>query len=223
MFRSIVRLSLTREGFGGQTRNAWATIAATATNRSLTFLSVGMSFRLGLLLALVGNALLILVAEQPVGQGLLYLDLAPEIDPVWGRWEAQFGLLPPDGVLPFSTEPAVPTTTSTTTTPAPAPTTANPPPPPPPDPRDPGTGDLIARFSATDFEVAFEEAFGDLDRVFGERPSRVLQTSDDAGTTWQSIETDDLDALAGATPTLLTTSEVSAIVSGDVLFRPNTG
>ena len=85
------------------------------------------------------------------------------------------------------------------------------------------TGDLIARFSATDFEVAFEEAFGDLDQVFGARPSRVLQISDDAGTTWQSIETDDLDALAGATPTLLTTSEVSAIVgSGDVLFRPTT-
>lgn len=46
---------------------------ATATNRSLTFLSVGMSFRLGLLFALLGNALLILVAQQPVEQGLLYL------------------------------------------------------------------------------------------------------------------------------------------------------
>lgn len=46
---------------------------ATATNRSLTFLSVGMSFRIGLLLAIVGNALLISVARQPVQQGLLYL------------------------------------------------------------------------------------------------------------------------------------------------------
>lgn len=46
---------------------------ATATNRSLTFLSVGMSFRLGLLFALVGNALFILVAQQPVEQALLYL------------------------------------------------------------------------------------------------------------------------------------------------------
>ncbi len=46
---------------------------ATATNRSLTFLSVGMSFRLGMLLALVGNALLIVVARQPTEQALLYL------------------------------------------------------------------------------------------------------------------------------------------------------
>lgn len=81
-------------------------------------------------------------------QRLLYLDLEPDIDPEWGRWEAQFGLLAPDAALPFSTEPAVPTTTTTTTTAPPVSTTAPPPPPPPPDPRDPGTGDLVARGQA---------------------------------------------------------------------------
>ncbi|MEZ4681150.1 MAG: hypothetical protein R2932_43750 [Caldilineaceae bacterium] len=46
---------------------------ATATGRSLTFFSVGVSFRLGMLLALVGNGMLILWAGQPVTQALLYL------------------------------------------------------------------------------------------------------------------------------------------------------
>ncbi|MCB0186156.1 MAG: DUF4129 domain-containing protein, partial [Caldilineaceae bacterium] len=46
---------------------------AMTTDRSLTFFSVGVSFRLGLLLALVGNSLFILAAGQPVQQALLYL------------------------------------------------------------------------------------------------------------------------------------------------------
>lgn len=45
---------------------------ATATDRNLTFFSVGVSFRLGMLLALVGNALLILVARQSVDVALTY-------------------------------------------------------------------------------------------------------------------------------------------------------
>lgn len=50
----------------------WLRVAMT-TDRSLTFFSVGVSFRLGLLLALVGNALLTLVANQPIADALLYL------------------------------------------------------------------------------------------------------------------------------------------------------
>ncbi|HRW05864.1 MAG TPA: DUF4129 domain-containing protein [Caldilineaceae bacterium] len=50
----------------------WLRVAMT-TDRSLTFFSVGVSFRLGLLLALVGNSLFILAAGQPVQQALLYL------------------------------------------------------------------------------------------------------------------------------------------------------
>jgi hypothetical protein len=46
---------------------------ATATDRALTFFSVGVSFRLGMLLTLVGNALYILAAGQPVQQALIYL------------------------------------------------------------------------------------------------------------------------------------------------------
>jgi len=46
---------------------------ATSSDRSLTFFSVGVSFRLGMLLTIVGNALYILAAGQPVRQGLLYL------------------------------------------------------------------------------------------------------------------------------------------------------
>lgn len=46
---------------------------ATSTDRSLTFFSVGVSFRLGMLLTLVGNTLYILGAGQPVRQALLYL------------------------------------------------------------------------------------------------------------------------------------------------------
>jgi hypothetical protein len=42
-------------------------------DRSLTFLAVGISFRLGLLLALVGNGLYILAVQQPVREALLYL------------------------------------------------------------------------------------------------------------------------------------------------------
>lgn len=45
---------------------------ATATDRHLTFFSIGVSFRLGMLLALVGNTLLILVARQPVDIALTY-------------------------------------------------------------------------------------------------------------------------------------------------------
>lgn len=45
---------------------------ATATDRSLTFFSVGVSFRLGMLLSLLGNALLILVARRPVPVALTY-------------------------------------------------------------------------------------------------------------------------------------------------------
>ncbi len=45
---------------------------ATATDRSLTFFSVGVSFRLGMLLSLIGNTLLILVAHQPIGAALTY-------------------------------------------------------------------------------------------------------------------------------------------------------
>lgn len=46
---------------------------ATATGRSLTFFGVGVSFRLGMLLALLGNSLLLGIARQPVQQALLYL------------------------------------------------------------------------------------------------------------------------------------------------------
>ncbi len=86
------------------------------------------------------------------------------------------------------------------------------------------TGDLIARFSAMDFERAFEAAFGDLDRVFGAQRS-VLQTSDDAGVSWRSIELADPGFMTGTQPpTLLTTPDVSAIVGSDgVLFRPTNG
>lgn len=45
---------------------------ATATDRALTFFSVGVSFRLGVLLALVGNTLLILYARRPVEHALTY-------------------------------------------------------------------------------------------------------------------------------------------------------
>ncbi|MBX3014876.1 MAG: DUF4129 domain-containing protein [Caldilineaceae bacterium] len=45
---------------------------ATATDRALTFFSVGMSFRVGMLLALVGNTLLILVARRPVEVAIAY-------------------------------------------------------------------------------------------------------------------------------------------------------
>jgi len=45
---------------------------ATATDRALTFFSVGVSFRLGMLLSLVGNILLILVARQPATAALTY-------------------------------------------------------------------------------------------------------------------------------------------------------
>ena len=77
-------------------------------------------------------------------QRLLYLDLNPDIDPEWGRWEPQVGLLPPDVALPFTTQTAIPTTTSTSTTAPPTTTTLPPPPPPPANPLDPGTGDLVA-------------------------------------------------------------------------------
>ncbi len=46
---------------------------ATSTDRSLTFFSVGVSFRLGMLLTLVGNTFYILGAGQPVRQALIYL------------------------------------------------------------------------------------------------------------------------------------------------------
>ncbi|MEZ4708599.1 MAG: DUF4129 domain-containing protein [Caldilineaceae bacterium] len=42
------------------------------SGRDLTFLSVGMSFRLGMLLALLGNGLLTGMAHQPAGQGVQY-------------------------------------------------------------------------------------------------------------------------------------------------------
>lgn len=45
---------------------------ATATDRALTFFSIGLSFRLGMLVALVANTLLILVAHQPVAVALTY-------------------------------------------------------------------------------------------------------------------------------------------------------
>lgn len=50
----------------------WLRVAMT-TDRSLTFFSVGVSFRLGMLLAIIGNSLLILVAGQSVQQALRYL------------------------------------------------------------------------------------------------------------------------------------------------------
>ena len=45
---------------------------ATASDRALTFFSVGVSFRLGMLVALVANTLLILVAQRPVDVALTY-------------------------------------------------------------------------------------------------------------------------------------------------------
>ncbi|MEZ4867652.1 MAG: DUF4129 domain-containing protein [Caldilineaceae bacterium] len=49
----------------------WIRVAL-ATDRSLTFFSVGLSFRLGMLLTLAGNTLLILAARQPVSSALVY-------------------------------------------------------------------------------------------------------------------------------------------------------
>lgn len=49
----------------------WIRVAA-ATDRDLTFFSVGVSFRLGMLLALFGNTLLILVAQRAVETALTY-------------------------------------------------------------------------------------------------------------------------------------------------------
>lgn len=49
----------------------WVRVASTS-DRALTFFSVGVSFRLGMLVALVGNTLLILVAQQPVAMALIY-------------------------------------------------------------------------------------------------------------------------------------------------------
>lgn len=49
----------------------WIQVAM-ATDRALTFFSIGVSFRLGMLLALVGNTLLILVAHRPVSMALTY-------------------------------------------------------------------------------------------------------------------------------------------------------
>ncbi len=50
----------------------WIRVALSA-DRSLTFFSVGVSFRLGMLLAIVGNGLYILVAQQPVAAAQIYL------------------------------------------------------------------------------------------------------------------------------------------------------
>lgn len=50
----------------------WLRVAL-SSDRSLTFFAVGVSFRLGMLLALVGNSLYILVARQPVAAALVYL------------------------------------------------------------------------------------------------------------------------------------------------------
>jgi len=50
----------------------WLRVALSA-DRSLTFFAVGVSFRLGMLLALVGNSLYLLVARQPVAAALSYL------------------------------------------------------------------------------------------------------------------------------------------------------
>lgn len=49
----------------------WLRVAS-ATDRDLTFFSVGVSFRLGMLLALFGNTLLILVAQRSVETALIY-------------------------------------------------------------------------------------------------------------------------------------------------------
>lgn len=49
----------------------WVRVGA-ATDRDLTFFSVGVSFRLGMLLALLGNTLLILVAQRSVTTALTY-------------------------------------------------------------------------------------------------------------------------------------------------------
>lgn len=49
----------------------WIRVAA-ATDRELTFFSVGVSFRLGMLLALFGNTLLILVGRRSVETALTY-------------------------------------------------------------------------------------------------------------------------------------------------------
>lgn len=49
----------------------WMRVAS-ASDRALTFFSVGVSFRLGMLVALVGNTLLILVAQRPVTVALTY-------------------------------------------------------------------------------------------------------------------------------------------------------
>ena len=49
----------------------WIRVAA-ATDRELTFFSVGVSFRVGMLLSLFGNTLLILVARQSVDSALTY-------------------------------------------------------------------------------------------------------------------------------------------------------
>lgn len=89
-------------------------------------------------------------------QRLLYTDLDPELDPAWGRWDAQLGLVPPDTPLPFESIDPPPVTTSTAP-PATAPTTTAPPAAPPPPapqppgatgPGDPGPGDPAARTRA---------------------------------------------------------------------------
>lgn len=49
----------------------WIRVAS-ASDRALTFFSVGVSFRLGMLVALLGNTLLILVAQRPVTMALTY-------------------------------------------------------------------------------------------------------------------------------------------------------
>lgn len=49
----------------------WIRVASTS-DRALTFFSVGMSFRLGMLITIVGNTLLILVAQRPVTVALTY-------------------------------------------------------------------------------------------------------------------------------------------------------
>lgn len=50
----------------------WVHVARNS-DRSLTFFSVGVSFRLGMLLALVSNSLYILFARQPLAAALVYL------------------------------------------------------------------------------------------------------------------------------------------------------
>jgi len=86
------------------------------------------------------------------------------------------------------------------------------------------TGEVLARFSSVDFEAAFEEAFGDLDRVFGE-PRLLLSTSDDGGATWQTVDLVEQPGLLEASrpEAVLTAARISAMRSAaDLWFRPAT-